>query len=111
MKQDKKYPSFIDYSALISPLTPRVGPLDGIGSLFNLTGTYYNIDSNLEDLCKASEHISGLSHVWKNIGTDIFKAADQFAELNNIDKISAFKYDLPKLSNNSWEYLLNPKKY
>lgn len=111
MKQ-KKHTIPFDYSALISPITPRVRPLDGIGSLFNLTGTYYDIHSNLEALCKASEHISGLNEVWKNVGMDIFKATNQFAEFHNlIGKISTFEHQTPKLPNNSWEHLLNPKKY
>ena len=111
MKQNKKYLPSLDYSALISPLIPRVQPLDSIGSLFNLTGTYYNIDSNLDALCKASEHVFKLNEAWENVGMDIFKATDQFAQLNNMGKLTAFEYNLPKLPNNSWEYLLNPKKY
>lgn len=110
MKQNKKYLLSLNYSALISPLIPRVQALDSIGSLFNFTGTYYNIESNLDALCKASEHISKLNDVWENVGMDIFKATDQFAKLNNMD-LTPFEYNLPKLPNNSWEYLLNPKKY
>lgn len=110
MKQNKYTTSF-NYSALISPIAPRVKPLDGIGSLFNITGTYYNINPNLDALCKASEHIVNLNEVWKNVGNDLFKAVDRFAELNNIAKISAFQYNPPKFAKNPWEYLLNPKKY
>ena len=110
MKQNK-HTVLYDDSAFISPIAPRVNSLDGIGSLFNLTGNYYNIDPGLDALCKASRHISGISSVWGNVGNDLFKAANQFAESNRIGKISIFKYDPPKFSNNLWGHLLNPKEY
>jgi len=108
MKQSKNIIPF-DYSALISPIKPRISSFDGVGSLFNIIGTYYDEEPNLEDLWKASSHISTLSDSWKKIGLDLFKATKQFAELNNIDQISSFEYKLPK-DYNLWKSLLNPKK-
>ena len=46
----------LDYTAIVTPIMPRITVLDGIASLLNLTGTYYDISSNLDALCKASEN-------------------------------------------------------
>ena len=107
MKQNKYIP-LPDYSAFISPIVPKFDALDGIGSLFNLTGTYYPLSSPLETITKASSHITEINDVWNDVGAHILSATEQFAAWNKIGTFN--QYQLPQLPTTLWEHLLNPKK-
>ncbi len=110
MKQNKNALSS-DYFALVSPITPRISSIDGFGSIFNIFGTYYDIEPKWEELWKASNHISTRNDAWERIGKDIFEATNQFAELNNLGKTFPIEeYELPKLSKDAWKHLQTLKK-
>lgn len=104
-----KYIPLPNYSAFISPIVPRFDALDGLGSLFNLTGTYYNLASPLETITRASRHITTINDVWEDVGSGIFRATKQFAAWNKIETFQHTK--LPQPLKTSWRHLPNPKKY
>lgn len=86
------------YTAIIAPIVPRITIFDSMSSILNLTGTYYNINANLDALCKASENIVKINEVWQTIGKDISKASDEFARINSISKLPDASKFLPKHS-------------
>jgi len=103
-----KYIPLPDYSNFISPILPKFDALDGLGSLFNLTGTYYDFASPLDAITRASEQMTKISDVWKDVGSSLTEATDQFAAWN---KIGTFNhYRLPQLPETPWKHLPNPKK-
>ena len=86
----------LDYTAIVTPIMPRITVLDGIASLLNLTGTYYDISSNLDALCKASENIVKVNDAWQTIGKDFCIASNKFAQMNNLCNLPTFPLTLPK---------------
>lgn len=86
----------LQYTAIITPIAPRLTLIDGIISTFNLTGTYYDTSARLDALCKASEHIVKINDVWSMIGKDLYKASDEFARIHHLSKainpMSGFKH-------------------
>ena len=95
MKPHKITVSF-KYTAIIAPIVPKITIFDGISSILDLTGTYYDINANLDALCKASENIVKVNEVWQTIGKDISKASDEFARINSISKLPDISRFLPK---------------
>ncbi len=82
------------YTNIVAPITPKMKMFDGIGSLLNITGTYYNVNSGVKALCKASESIVKINDVWNSVGKDLRKSTDLFAQINNLPE-----YPINKLLN------------
>ncbi|MBR2867075.1 MAG: hypothetical protein IKC12_05085 [Alistipes sp.] len=89
---------------IINPIIPRMDVFDGIGSLFNLTGTYYPINSMIEEVCDASRHISSVSTAWSKISEDMNKSVVDFASINKLPRpTSLIKYPTLKFDIKPWE--------
>jgi hypothetical protein len=58
--------------------------LDGVGSLYNLTGNYYPITPINKNILRAAERVSTLTKVWDNVYNDLGKSVNMFAKFNNL---------------------------
>lgn len=89
---------------IINPIIPRMDVFDGIGSLFNLTGNYYPINSMIEEVCDASRHISSMNMAWSKIYEDLNKSIADFASINKLPEPKSFvKYPTLKFDMKPWE--------
>ena len=62
----------------------KMNILDGVGSLYNLTGNYYPVTPINKDILRAAERVSTLTKVWDNVYKDLGKSVNMFAKLNDL---------------------------
>lgn len=59
-------------------------PWNGMGSLFNLTGTYYNVNDWRRRNYNSLSRMTSMHSIWRSVEGDIFKSFRQFGMENNL---------------------------